>query len=64
VYSVRDKSKRMKEQMVEICRKYPGQSGIVYCVLKKDCEKVAEMLTKEKISAAYYYADLNNDRKK
>lgn len=45
-YSVKEKRKRMKEQLVEICRKYSGKSGIVYCTSKKDCEKVSEMLNK------------------
>jgi len=64
IYSVKEKGKRMKEQMVEICRKYSGKSGIVYCQSKKDCEKVSEMLNRENISAAFYYADLKNDHKK
>jgi superfamily II DNA helicase RecQ len=63
-YSVKDKGKKLKEQIVDICRKYSGQSGIIYCMSKKDCEKVSEMLNKEKIVTAYYHADLKNEKKK
>ena len=63
-YSVKEKSKRVKEMVISICRKYDGKSGIIYCMSKKECEKMAEALNKERIRSAFYHADLKNEKKK
>ncbi|CAN0416731.1 unnamed protein product, partial [Laminaria digitata] len=33
--------------MVKVVKSFPGESGIVYCLSRKDCEKVAEGLKKK-----------------
>jgi bloom syndrome protein len=38
---------------------YPRESGIIYCLSKKECENVAEKLrSKHKLSATHYHADI------
>lgn len=44
-----------------IKKTHPNQSGIVYCLSRKDTEMMAEALVKLGLSAAYYHADLNDD---
>ncbi|KAA8496543.1 ATP-dependent DNA helicase Q-like 4A [Porphyridium purpureum] len=48
----------------EIKQLHPGQSGIVYCLSQKDCEKVAqELYSKHGLSASPYHAKLDPVRK-
>ncbi|CAI2349835.1 unnamed protein product [Caenorhabditis sp. 36 PRJEB53466] len=37
---------------------YPGKSGIVYCLSRKECETVQMMLSKANVSAEVYHAGL------
>jgi bloom syndrome protein len=61
-YEVRakGKGKDVLESIAEtITSLYKGQSGIVYCLSRKNCEKVATQLVKDfKIKAAYYHAGM------
>lgn len=36
-----------------------SQSGIVYCLSRKDCEQVCAELAAAGLAAAYYHADLD-----
>jgi RecQ family ATP-dependent DNA helicase len=64
VYHVKPKGKHdvTIEDMVEwINKNYANESGIIYCLSKKDSEKVAEALTKKNISCVVYHAGLDNN---
>lgn len=67
-YEVRPKPKHaeMMESIVEIITKrYKGQTGIIYALSRKNCEKVAEELfTRYNIKAAHYHAALKPIEKK
>lgn len=39
------------------------QSGIVYCISRKDCEKVAERLQMEGLNAEFYHAGMSADQR-
>ncbi|GMR31496.1 hypothetical protein PMAYCL1PPCAC_01691 [Pristionchus mayeri] len=59
-YAVEEKPKGdMGERIAEIIKeRYPTQSGIVYCLSRKDCEVVAQNLRKLGIRASFYHAYL------
>jgi bloom syndrome protein len=63
-YQVRKKSKNTLEDMAEFIKKhYPGKSGIVYCLSRKDCEQVAEQLRNFNINAEFYHANVSNEER-
>lgn len=47
------------EQIVEILKRHPKQSGIIYCLSRKTCMEVAEKLLQRGFNAAYYHAELS-----
>lgn len=51
---------RVVEKMKEL---YPGKSGIVYCLSRKDCESVAVALTNQGLSADVYHAGLSDKKR-
>ena len=53
-YSAREKLR----SIVDLIRRHPGESGIIYCMARKTTEKLAEKLKKEGISAGVYHAGL------
>ncbi|EFC45808.1 predicted protein, partial [Naegleria gruberi] len=60
-YEVRKKQtleKTAKEISEFINKKYPNQSGIIYCLSKKDCEKMAEELTTLGHDVGVYNSDI------
>lgn len=66
-YEVRSKG-RGKEDLQNIAslitEKHARQTGIIYCLSRKDCEKMAEMLRKEhRIKAHHYHAGMKSDEK-
>ncbi|CAM9822608.1 unnamed protein product, partial [Hapterophycus canaliculatus] len=38
-YEVKPKKAGVLDEMVKVMQSFPGQSGIVYCLSRKDCEK-------------------------
>ncbi|RMZ80941.1 hypothetical protein DV737_g2780, partial [Chaetothyriales sp. CBS 132003] len=64
-YLVRPKAKGYLDGIAEtINGTYPGQSGIVYCLSRKDCERLAKKLSQEYgISASHYHALLTPQEK-
>jgi bloom syndrome protein len=66
-YEVRTKGKK-KEDIEDIAElintKYPKQTGIVYCLSRKNCEDLAKVLRDEyKIKAHHYHALLKSHEK-
>lgn len=59
-YTILPKNKGTELEIVSfISTRHAGQSGIIYCLSKKDCEAMASKLQgKYKINAAYYHAGL------
>lgn len=59
-YTILPKNKGTELEIVSfISTRHAGQSGIIYCLSKKDCEAMASRLQgKYKINAAYYHAGL------
>ncbi|GMT31477.1 hypothetical protein PFISCL1PPCAC_22774, partial [Pristionchus fissidentatus] len=64
-YEVEEKPKGdMGERIAEIVKsRYFGQSGIVYCLSRKDCEVVAQNLRSNGVRAAHYHAYLEPEQK-
>lgn len=60
------KYKEMEDKIYEIIRKHDKESGIIYCVSKKDVEKICYFLEKNKVATALpYHAGLkDSDRTK
>lgn len=45
--------------------RFKGKCGIIYCISRKDCEKLAEILAKNyHVKCDYYHAELNYNRRK
>lgn len=65
-YEIRQKknAKEVLENITDIINStYSGQSGIVYCLSRKTCEKVAEGLSELGITAAHYHAGMDSDER-
>lgn len=52
------------EKLLQLIKKYQGESIIVYCFSRKDTEKICQDLEFEKIKALPYHAGLNADVRK
>ena len=67
-YEVRHKGKAkdvLESMAGTISKSYRGQSGIIYCLSKKNCEDVAEKLRKEyNIMSHHYHAGMETEEKK
>ena len=66
-YNIRSKGKEkavLDDIAATIRTSYKGHSGIVYCLSRKSCEKIAKKLKKEYgISAHHYHAGMNSSEK-
>ncbi len=51
---------RRAEQIIDFIRQRPGQSGIIYCLSRRNTEDVCARLLKQGIRAAYYHAGMNS----
>ncbi|CAH0716934.1 unnamed protein product, partial [Brenthis ino] len=65
-YTILDKkSKSFYQNVVDVIRtEYAGKSGIVYCLSRKDCEKLAAVLQEKKVKAAAYHGRLVDSKRK
>ncbi len=55
--TVRPGQKRI-EQIIDFLKKRAGQSGIIYCLSRRNCEDLAQKLVSKGIRAAPYHAEL------
>ena len=68
LYEIRDKKqfKNVNEDVVNMLKsRFKGKCGIIYCVSRKECEKLSEILKRNyNIKCDYYHADVNYNRRK
>lgn len=58
------KPKKAIQDIIELITKsFQGQSGIVYCLSRRDCEIMAGELCRGNIAALCYHAGLSNDER-
>jgi ATP-dependent DNA helicase RecQ len=43
---------------------HPGQSGIIYCLSRKETEKMTEIVTEYGVSCSFYHAGMDSERRK
>lgn len=48
------------EQIVKFVQERPKQSGIIYCISRKETEKIAQVLLTRGINAGFYHAGMQN----
>lgn len=57
-YQVEEKSDQSIKKILNLINKYPSDSGIIYCISRKNTEAMAELLQSEGIKAKAYHAGL------
>lgn len=60
VYHVKNKI----NAILSYCKKFEGQSGIVYCQTRKDTKEVAKLLMANQFSAGIYNGGMDNESRK
>jgi len=64
IYSIRTKSKGFLDDIATyIQSNHRGQCGIVYCLARKKCEDVADVLRSKGLKADYYHAEADKAHK-
>jgi RecQ family ATP-dependent DNA helicase len=67
VYEIRDKKafKDINDDLVQLLRtRFKNKSGIIYCISRKDCEKLSETLRYNyKIKCDFYHAELAHSKR-
>jgi ATP-dependent DNA helicase RecQ len=63
IYKVRPRSKVVK-QVCEVLDRYKSESGIIYCIRRRDVEQMAESLTAKGYHVAPYHAGMSDDARK
>jgi ATP-dependent DNA helicase RecQ len=58
-YEVRPKTKNINKELIQIIREREGKSGIIYCMMRKTTEKIAEFLQANGFNALPYHAGLS-----
>jgi ATP-dependent DNA helicase RecQ len=53
-----ERSPKLKDTLLGLCRARPGQSGIIYCISRKSVEATAEHLRASGVRALAYHAGL------
>lgn len=61
--SVKRKSKEMYHDIIPLIQKHTNEAIIIYCVTKKDTDKVADLLTGAGVSCGVYHSDVDNATK-
>lgn len=60
---VRQKSKKFTEDIIPIVKLYPKESIIIYCLTKKETEKIAAGLRAVKIKCGMYHSGIDTEKK-
>mgnify|MGYP003451212681 FL=1 len=60
---IQTKGKNPKDDIVPIIKKYPNKSIIIYCLTKKDTEKINDILKVMKYKCGMYHAGMDTDDK-
>jgi ATP-dependent DNA helicase RecQ len=63
IYKVRPRSGVVK-QVCEVLDRFKGDSGIIYCIRRKDVEQMAEKLTAKGYRVAPYHAGMTDEARK
>ena len=67
IYEIRDKKglKNIEADIrIMLTTRFKGKSGIIYCISRKDCEKLAENLKRNHgVKCDYYHAELPYSRR-
>ncbi|MFH4976378.1 hypothetical protein AB6A40_003087 [Gnathostoma spinigerum] len=67
-YEVVPKPSKLEDSVADISamikNRFSGESGIVYCFSKKDCEELATALRQQGIQAHFYHADMDTEQRK
>ena len=56
-------AKEKLRTILNLIRRHQDESGIIYCLAKKTCEKLTEKLQKEGVSVGVYHAGLPTDER-
>ena len=67
-YEVRKKSSKTVDEIAEYIANKPNDSGVIYCLSRKDCEKTSEALQKKlsqkpncrNVRVSFYHAELDS----
>lgn len=63
-YEIKPKSKNSLVEIAEYVKQRPRDSGIIYCLSRKDTERVAAKLSEEtKMRVAHYHAELSHQER-
>jgi len=63
-YHVEPRSQEKQARLVEVMKEHEGEAAIIYCLSRKDTERLAKLLRKDGISALPYHAGLAPDVRK
>lgn len=69
-FQVRSKNKSSKnvtkiDEIINLIKaEFNGKFGIIYCLSRNECEKLADQLKNKKISAAAYHAGMEDDERR
>src|SRR5699024_5460708 len=62
---VRPKNKQTYDDIVlMLAQQYEGQTGIIYCLSRNDCDSLADKLTGDGFKAVAYHAGLSDTARK
>lgn len=68
LYEIREKKqfKNINDDLVQMLRtRFRNKSGIIYCISRKECEKLSEILKRTyQIRCDYYHAELSYEKRK
>ncbi len=63
IYSVKRRHNLMS-QITQILDRHPGESGIIYCIRRKDVDEMFHTLAEKSYSALPYHAGLDDDQRR